>query len=253
MSAHWHEHKVRWIHSQVRAGVDEPIMRSGPSPRRLVSFWGGQILTVFLIAAGAIGLIHCAPPHDHQDQEIADADQPEAGIIVRSEVNHLWLPPALIELANHQALCGFIRTHDDLRQYLERRGQKGLWYALTMRGYQANGAIVDMLFVRRPYQMPSVFPEFLQTLAMAVEHSSGPPDREIRNASVHILPADFWIDPTAPDVANAVLAEECSLARTCRALGDGPATVGDARLDVSSDDLTPNGDPKSPGLAEGGR
>lgn len=146
---------------------------------------------VFMIGAGMMGLTRFAFHVSKQGQNLAPADRPGAGIIVRSEVLRIWLHPTLIELATRQSQSEVIRTHEDLRRVLELRGQKNLWYAVTIRGHRVDGDFVDILFLRQPYTEPRLFPEFLEILATTVGNSAGATTDDFSTASVHILPEDL--------------------------------------------------------------
>ena len=80
----------------------------------------------------------------------------------------MWLPKTLTELARRQfqSLVA-IRTHDELRRFLEGVDQKEFWYALTVRTYQVNGDIEDLTLIRWPYTDPEHFGEFAAVLALA--------------------------------------------------------------------------------------
>jgi hypothetical protein len=166
---------------------------------------------VLVLAAGGLALTDFASDVDKKDQNLADGDRPGAGIIVRSEVLHIWLPPAFVEWATRQPSSGVMRTHEDLKRFLERRGQEKLWYATTTRGHQANGNSVDLPLVRQPYSEPNSFPEFLEILAVAAEDSSDEATDKFSSASVHVLPEEsIMID--FRDVMAELRRHPCSLA-----------------------------------------
>jgi hypothetical protein len=177
------ERTGRSIFPDDRAAQDEFDFTSDRLPARLVSIWGSKIFMVLVFAAGAMGLTYFASVMSKKDQNLADGDQGGAGIIVRLELLHIWLPPALIELVEREPSSGAIRTHEELKRFLDHLGRQNLWYALTARGHQANGELVDLPFVRQPYKEHVLFPEFLKILAMAAENSTD----EFSSASVHVL------------------------------------------------------------------
>ena len=188
MSIHRYGYDDKAIFPHDRAEPGTRGLASGQSPRRLVSIRGSNIFMASLMAAATMGLTRFAGHLSTHDQSVADRNQPGAGIIVGSEVLDIWLPPVFIELANDEELSDLLRTHDDLRRFLELRDQKSVRYALTVRGHLANGTFVDMRFVRQPYDKPSLFPEFLETLAMAPGRQSGEPGVDVAGPSVHVWP-----------------------------------------------------------------
>jgi hypothetical protein len=190
MSNRDHLHNGNAIVPHGPVGHDECVVATGPSPRRFVSIWASRMFMVLVLTAGGLALTDFASDVDKRDQNLADGGQPEAGIIVRSEVLHIWLPPAFVEWATRQRSSGVMRTHEDLKRFLERRGQEKLWYAMTARAHQANGNSVDMAVVRQPYSEPNSFPEFLHILAVATENSSDEATDKLSSASVHVLPEE---------------------------------------------------------------
>lgn len=153
--------------------------------RHLTPNWGEMVgVAVFLAAVIAwlsIGSTRSAPKPD------TDVASGGAGIIVRSEVTHLWLPETLRALASLQSSSSPVRNHEDLRQFLEQRQRLTLQYAMTVRGHQVNGRHSDITFIRRPYEDPRCFQELLDILAIA----DGKPGRvtalDFTVASVHVI------------------------------------------------------------------
>jgi hypothetical protein len=78
-----------------------------------------------------------------------------------------------------------------LQAILERRGQTDLWYALTTRGRQVNGAIADITVIRHPHRDSEHFQEFLEVLATAAGDPPHDPTLDYSGAEVHILPREL--------------------------------------------------------------
>jgi hypothetical protein len=101
-----------------------------------------------------------------------------SGLIVEHEILHVWLPSIFIANAANQCPYSVASTHQELRSFLERRGQENLWYAVTIRGHQANGGMADITYIRYPYRESADFREFCEVLARAAgdptPHDSGP-------------------------------------------------------------------------------
>jgi hypothetical protein len=74
-----------------------------------------------------------------------------------------------------------------LQRLLELQDRRRLWYALTFRAHQFNGKVVDLTFIRRPYDNPRHFPEFLEILATAAGNPPRGPDADYSKASVSII------------------------------------------------------------------
>ncbi len=145
---------------------------------------------VLAIGAGSIGLIFFASFVARQDRLAAAGKDPLDAIVVRSEVIHLYLPRTLIELANHQTQQPPLRTHEDLRRSLEVQHHRDLWYALTLRGFQATAEFADTTFIRRPYAEADRFEELLEIMAAA---TGSPPDlwRNLSSATVLLIPDEL--------------------------------------------------------------
>jgi hypothetical protein len=155
-----------------------------------ISSIGGTLLMELAIGAGSIGLIFFASFVARQDQLAVSGKDPLDAIVSRSEVIDLYLPRTLIEVANHQTQQPPLRTHEELRRSLEVQHHRDLWYAVTLRGFQANGEFADTTFIRRPYAETDRFAEFLEIMAAA---TASPPKlwRNLASATVHLIPDEL--------------------------------------------------------------
>jgi hypothetical protein len=171
-------------------GSKEPTFIAGRFPRRLFTIWGGKVFMGFVIAAGPMLLIRLASHVTRQAQEVEPANRPGSGVIVHTDVIGLWLPQTLIDLAKHLSPFPAPRTHQELQRFLERQNQKNLWYAVTIRGRQVSGALVDITLIRLPYNDPDHFPELLDILAAIAGNPPRDTTADFSTASVHILAGD---------------------------------------------------------------
>ncbi len=158
------------------------------APTRLFWSWGEMLLALVALIAPVIGYTRLDSCASRSSRLLEPDDRPGSGVTVRAEVLHLWLPETLIELAAHQPRCLVAQTHDDLRSFLECRGQRELWYAFTTRSHQVNGGIVDTTVIRHPYKDPNHFPEFLDVLGTAAGNPPTYPALSYSGAEVHVLP-----------------------------------------------------------------
>jgi hypothetical protein len=174
------------------------VLSLGAIFRRLV----GRLMIVVVFVTIVIGLkqFSAVIPQPGAAPEFSDA--PGSGVIVRSEVIHLWLPKTLVELARSESPTLVARTHQELKKSLERRGQENLWYAITVRGHQVNHLAVDMSFIRHPYREPEHFQELMDLLASAAGSPPRRPSADYSAAVVHIMPAGMsrqeWLEATQP-------------------------------------------------------
>ena len=162
---------------------------SGPQrPRgRFLTRWGSALLMMMVLGGGVIGLIGLSVHIARQDTEIEPTHHSGAGMIVRSEPVHLWLPRTLTELAQRQSRSGVILSHEDLRRFLEVEGRRDLWYAMTARAYQVNGDATDITIIRWPYDDATHLPELLEILATVGGNPPHRPDADFSKATVHMI------------------------------------------------------------------
>ncbi|WP_237722670.1 hypothetical protein [Singulisphaera acidiphila] len=142
---------------------------------------------LILLASVMMGLIWLDSYLTRPDQGVIGDDYPGAGIVVRSKQLHFWLPETVRELASPLSQVQTLRDHKDLRRFLESRHQESLRYAVTTRAYQANGGHSDITFIRRPYEDPHYFQEFLDILAGSGGKLDGNTVADFLGASVHII------------------------------------------------------------------
>jgi hypothetical protein len=171
-------------------GWEEPTRVTGRSSQRFLSIRGGNILTMIVIVAAVTALTRFATHMTRQPQECEPVDATSAGIIVRSELLRLWLPRTLAELAKRQAQSPFVRTRDDLQQFLDLQHQQDLWYALTIRAYEVNGIFSDVTYIRKAGDS-LYFRELLDILATAAGNPPYSPTSDLSRASVHVIADQF--------------------------------------------------------------
>jgi hypothetical protein len=166
------------------------IAAPGRTPRRL-AIWGGNVVMAIAVVTAGVGLTRFGSHVAQQADKLEPVEAGGAGVIVRSEVLCLWLPPALSESAKRESQSGVSRTHEDLRRFLDAQHQQDLWYALTMRGFQVNGDFTDLTIIRRPYDDRAHLPALLDILATAAGERPREPAGEFANATVRVIPKEL--------------------------------------------------------------
>jgi hypothetical protein len=146
---------------------------------------------VILFATVMTGLAWSSSGRSRPELGIEADEVPDAGIIVRSEVLHLWLPETLGKVTSPKCQAQIIRDHEDLRRVLEHRHQENPKYAVTVRGHQVNGGYGDITFVRHPYEDPRCFQEFLDLLAGVGGRRDCDTAADFPGTSVHIIPEEL--------------------------------------------------------------
>jgi hypothetical protein len=154
---------------------------------RLLINWGQKIFLISALVAFPIGLAWLGSCASGPCRPAEPSDKPGSGVVVRTELVRLWLPETLIELSERRSLSAVPQTHSDLRFFLERRSQTNLWYALTIRGHQANGGNADVTYIRRPYGDLEHFQEFLDVLAAVAGENPQYSTMSYASAELHIL------------------------------------------------------------------
>jgi hypothetical protein len=113
---------------------------------------------------------------------------PTWGIVVHTEVTAIWLPRALLDLARQQGGPPEFRSTEELQTFLGRSGCTAAWYALTCRGYQANGLSGEMTQTR----LLSDAADHLEELRTVMATAAGKPPRfegpDFSHARVAVIP-----------------------------------------------------------------
>jgi hypothetical protein len=158
----------------------------------------GKLIIIVIFVTVVIGLTHFNALVPEPSAALEFSDAPGSGVIVRSEVIHLWLPEILVDPARHEFSALVARTHQELKKAIERQGQENLWYAITVRGHQANHVAADISFIRYPYREPENLQELMDILAIVAGSPPRSPSADYSAAIVHIMPAGMsqrgWLE-----------------------------------------------------------
>ena len=146
---------------------------------------------LIVLAVGIIGLYRLSIHVTRHAQLVDPSNRPGSGTIVRSELIHVWLPPTLSELARLQSESPVVRTHKELQEYLAQRDGEKLWYAIVARAHQVDGRVIDLTFIRWPYDEGYSFKDMLDILATAAGNLPGGPEGDYAKASVDIMGPDL--------------------------------------------------------------
>ena len=166
----------------------------------LFSRLAGNLMIVVMFVTAAIGLTQFGAMAPRSSGAPESSEPPGSGVIVRSEVIQVWLPETLVDPARHECPALVARNHQELKNALERREHENLWYAITVRGHQANQRTTDISFIRHPKCEPENLRELMEILAAV----AGRPPRHLSgdySATVlHIMPAGMsereWLEAT---------------------------------------------------------
>jgi hypothetical protein len=158
---------------------------------RILAALGSNLFMGFVIAAGATGLVQFAFDVTRPEPVLDSAQGLEDVAEGRFEVQRIWLPKTLVELARSPSRHEVTRTHGEFQRFLERRHEERLWYAYATRVYQRNGKFSDCAYIRQPYRDEFLFSELCGFLAGV----AGPPPHfeaeEFENVSIAVIPDEL--------------------------------------------------------------
>lgn len=133
---------------------------------------------------------------EHHAGEPDPEDRPGSGTIIRSEVAAIWAPQALCDLARHNADPPMDRSPERLQTCLARSGWRDAWYALTYRGHQANGGIVEITQIRRLSEAVDHLDELQAVMATAAGRPPQLEGGDFSHASIVVIPETLKaVDP----------------------------------------------------------
>ena len=186
-----YDHHVAGVIPPDRARGERPGFAAVDLRQRPLRTWGATLFMVFATGFGMIALTCFADHVSMHDHKLAAADEPGAGMIIRSELRQVWLSRSLLELAKRESLSERFVTFDDFKTSLEIRDQENTWYAVTFRSHRADGNFGDLTIVRRPYHDPGHFPEIQTILDMVAANPIPDPSADISKPLVCLLPEEL--------------------------------------------------------------
>jgi hypothetical protein len=164
---------------------------------------------VFGAAVVSVVLLVLSRADSHPAGPEPDA-APGSGIVMRTEVTTVWVPPALVDLAHRATDSSVARSRDELKTYIDINDQSRAWYALVCRGHQVNGGVADLAQIRRSDEWSGRFEEF-QDMLSAV---AGRPPREggldFSSATVGVIPDELLAADPREAVAHLTDRPGCS-------------------------------------------
>jgi hypothetical protein len=143
-----------------------------------------SVSVVAVLSAGVLGIVWMS----FQAATPTPDDPPGSGTVMRADVTAIWIPQALLDLAQREAGPHDNRSCEELRVRLQRQGLNDAFYALTYRGYQLNGESAEITQVRRVSEMPDHFDEFQVLLAAAAGNRARSEARDFSRTTIHVIP-----------------------------------------------------------------
>jgi hypothetical protein len=143
-----------------------------------------SVSVVAVLSAGVLGIVWVS----FQSKAPTPEDPHGSGTVMRAEVTAIWIPQALLDLAQREAGPPAIHSPEELRVCLERHGLSAAWFAQTYRGYQVNGESAEITRVRRMSEMADHFEEFQDLLAAAAGNRARSEARAFSRTTIHVIP-----------------------------------------------------------------
>jgi hypothetical protein len=125
---------------------------------------------------------------------------------VHTEVTAIWLPQPLLDLARQLGGPALDRSPEELQTYLARNGWRTAWYALTCRGYQANGLSGEITHIRWLSEAADHLDELQAVLATAAGRPPLLEDKDLSHARLVIIP-DTLRDVDSREAITRLMAE----------------------------------------------
>ncbi len=148
----------------------------------------GNLTLVGAFVAAGYGLMEFNASAPGPSGARANNVPPGSGVVVHSELIQLWLPETLLVLARDAFPRPVAETTEELKSALGRGGQENLWYAMTIRGHQANHGASDISFIRFPCRESEHLRELNEVLATVSRSSLDPTSQDDPAAIVRIIP-----------------------------------------------------------------
>jgi hypothetical protein len=121
---------------------------------------------------------------------------PGSGVNSKTEVTAIWMPRSLLDLARDQAGSPMHRSPEELQTYLEQRGWRTAWYALTYCAHQVDGRSAEITQIRLLTEAAKDLDEFQAVMAAAAGRPTRLEGWDRSRANVVVVPdALQCVDP----------------------------------------------------------
>jgi hypothetical protein len=144
-----------------------------------------------MIVVGVMGLTWLAIEVSRPPRTASSGHGSEAVGLVHSEVMAIFIPPELEALAREPSDSSCLKSHEDVRRFLERYGLQRTWYAVLYHGFESNGHDRIMPVYSRPFVMPSKVIEFRDVLATIRKDPPPNPLVDYATATIRRIPMDL--------------------------------------------------------------
>jgi hypothetical protein len=140
--------------------------------------------TAVVVIAGIVGLVHVSFRASAPTPE----DPPRSGIVVRTEVTAVWIPRALLDVAQGEAGASVFCSPETAHAELKRRGLNDAWYALSYRSYQVNGGSGEITQIRHLSEAANHLDELQAVMARAAGRPHRFESAIFSHAKVEVIP-----------------------------------------------------------------
>jgi hypothetical protein len=146
----------------------------------------GQTAALFVgIIVGIIGLIWFA---GFVIKRSAGAPPQNLPRVIRYEIVAIWLHPQLYELANDPIAVDSLRSFQAFYAYVTEHKLEHTWCVVVIRHVQSSGPSPVTSVIRRPHDVPSLYPDPLVVLNAAAGRLPHSPLTDYSKLKVGIFP-----------------------------------------------------------------
>jgi hypothetical protein len=157
-----------------------------------------------MILVGVMGLTWLASEVSRPPRAASSGGGTESVVPVHSEVMAIFIPPELEALAKEPADPFSLKSHEDVRRFLKRRGLETMWYAVLYHGFESNGNDTVMPVYSRPFEMPSKVIEFRDVLATIRRDPPRNPLIDYTAATIRPIPENLSLTEPAEAVLELI-------------------------------------------------
>jgi hypothetical protein len=155
-----------------------------------------------VVVIGTMGIIWLSFKVSRPDHNPANEPGRGASDLTHSEVDRIFVPKALEELARSPTNLAALDTDDSIQRWLQQHGLEKAWYAITFRQFQKNGEHKWLTTHCRPYENPTKVLEFRYVLEALSGDPPTTPLVDYSTAEIVVIPPEIAAKEPAGAIAE---------------------------------------------------